>query len=71
MATYGGQFTLTVAACTREPFSFHLRVGECLLTIVDLPRVGECTSRDMEYTSLYREHLPRLDLVLWPTGYWR
>lgn len=54
-----------VAACTREPLSFHLRVGERLLTIVDLPGVGECTSRDVEYTSLYREQLPRLDLVLW------
>lgn len=54
-----------VAACTRKPLSFHLRVGERLLTIVDLPGVGECTSRDVEYTSLYREQLPRLDLVLW------
>lgn len=51
-----------VAACAREPLSFHLRVGERLLTIFDLPRVSECTSRDVEYTSLCREQLPRLDL---------
>ena len=35
------------------------------MTIVDLPGVGESSARDTEYAALYREQLPRLDLVLW------
>jgi predicted GTPase len=35
------------------------------MTIVDLPGVGESGIRDAEYAALYREQLPRLDLVLW------
>lgn len=54
-----------VAACTREPLHFRLQVGERLMTIVDLPGVGESNARDAEYAALYREQLPRLDLVLW------
>lgn len=54
-----------VAACTREPLRFRLQVGERFMTIVDLPGVGESGVRDTEYTALYREQLPRLDLVLW------
>jgi hypothetical protein len=54
-----------VAACTREPLRFRLQMGERYMTLVDLPGVGESQSRDAEYVNLYREHLPRLDLVLW------
>lgn len=54
-----------VAACTREPLRFRLQVGERFMTIMDLPGVGESGVRDTEYTVLYREQLPRLDLVLW------
>ena len=54
-----------VAACTREPLQFRLQVGERFMTIVDLPGVGESGARDTEYAALYREQLPRLDLVLW------
>ena len=54
-----------VVACTREPLRFRLQVGERFMTIVDLPGVGESESRDAEYATLYRQHLPRLDLVLW------
>lgn len=54
-----------VAACTREPLRFRLQVGERFMTIVDLPGVGESGVRDTEYAALYREQLPRLDLVLW------
>ena len=54
-----------VAACTREPLRFRLQVGERFMTIVDLPGVGESGARDTEYAALYREQLPRLDLVLW------
>ena len=54
-----------VAACTRESLRFRMQVGEQFMTIVDLPGVGESSARDTEYTALYREQLPRLDLVLW------
>ncbi|HDX8562266.1 TPA: GTPase family protein [Klebsiella oxytoca] len=54
-----------VAACTREALRFRLNVGERVMTIVDLPGVGESKARDAEYADLYLEHLPRLDLVLW------
>ncbi|TKJ90768.1 GTPase family protein [Erwinia persicina] len=54
-----------VAACTREPLRFRLQLGGRSMTIVDLPGVGESEIRDAEYAALYREQLPRLDLVLW------
>ncbi|HHX8749802.1 TPA: GTPase family protein [Morganella morganii] len=54
-----------VAACTREALRFRLQVGERVMSIVDLPGVGESQTRDAEYAALYRRQLPRLDLVLW------
>lgn len=54
-----------VAACTREPLQFRLQVGDRFMTLVDLPGVGENGARDTEYAALYREQIPRLDLLLW------
>ncbi|MGP2869917.1 GTPase family protein [Serratia nevei] len=54
-----------VAACTRKPLQFRLQLGKRFMTIMDLPGVGESELRDAEYVALYREQLPRLDLVLW------
>ncbi len=54
-----------VTACTREPLRFRLKICDHFMTIVDLPGVGESGARDTEYASLYREQVPRLDLVLW------
>ncbi|EKH9011535.1 GTPase family protein [Salmonella enterica] len=54
-----------VAACTRKPLQFRLQLGKRFMTIMDLPGVGEFELRDAEYAALYREQLPRLDLVLW------
>ncbi|HBL0733218.1 GTPase family protein [Enterobacter roggenkampii] len=54
-----------VVACTREPLRFRFQVGGRFMTLVDLPGVGESGARDTEYAGLYREQLPRLDLVLW------
>lgn len=54
-----------VAACTQKPLQFRLQVGKRFMTIMDLPGVGESELRDAEYAALYREQLPRLDLVLW------
>lgn len=54
-----------VEACTREPQRVRLRFGQHYLTLVDLPGVGESLDRDDEYRELYREQLPKLDMVLW------
>ncbi|EOI7389709.1 GTPase family protein [Yersinia enterocolitica] len=54
-----------VVACTREPLRFRFQVGGRFMTLVDLPGVGESDARDTEYSALYREQLPRLNLVLW------
>ncbi|HEI6833083.1 TPA: GTPase family protein [Yersinia enterocolitica] len=54
-----------VVACTREPLRFRFQVGGQFMTLVDLPGVGESDARDTEYSALYREQLPRLNLVLW------
>ncbi|EMS9660355.1 GTPase family protein [Klebsiella aerogenes] len=54
-----------VAACTRKTLLFRLQLGKHVMTIMDLPGVGESGLRDEEYAKLYREQLPRLDLVLW------
>lgn len=54
-----------VVACTREPLRFRFQVGGRFMTLVDLPGVGESGARDTEYSALYREQLPRLNLVLW------
>ncbi|HCA7355801.1 TPA: GTPase family protein [Citrobacter freundii] len=54
-----------VAAGTRKPLQFRLQLGKRFMTIMDLPGVGESELRDAEYAALYREQLPRLDLVLW------
>ena len=54
-----------VTSCTRKPLRFRLQLGKRFMTIMDLPGVGESKLRDAEYAALYREQLPRLDLVLW------
>lgn len=35
------------------------------MILLDVPGVGESSDRDAEYDALYRQWLPRLDLVLW------
>lgn len=55
-----------VEACTREPEEFLLSLDErSQITLVDVPGVGETKERDIEYAELYRNLLPKLDLVLW------
>ncbi|MBQ0688625.1 50S ribosome-binding GTPase [Providencia rettgeri] len=54
-----------VEACTRQPQQVKLRFGQHTLTLVDLPGVGESQQRDEEYRELYREWIPKLDMVLW------
>ena len=45
--------------------AFACRLATAYITLMDLPGVGESGARDTEYAALYREQLPRLDLVLW------
>lgn len=54
-----------VSSCTRDALRFQLNVNNRLLTLIDLPGVGENQQRDREYTSLYLRLLPDVDLILW------
>jgi len=54
-----------VASCTREAIRFTLNTGGRVMTLVDLPGVGESLAYDQEYRQLYQSILPELDLILW------
>lgn len=56
-----------IAACTREPqhILLSLTEGGSGIVLVDVPGVGESRDRDIEYSELYKNLLPELDLVLW------
>lgn len=57
--------THDLTACTREPQRLVLNVGECSMTLVDLPGIGETPEYDEEYKSLYHSLLTELDLIIW------
>ena len=54
-----------VGACTRTAQEVQLGIGSKGMKLLDVPGVGESGVRDEEYDRLYREWLPKLDLVLW------
>lgn len=54
-----------VEACTRETQEVRIQFGKRAIRLIDIPGVGESAVRDGEYEKLYRELLPKLDLVLW------
>ncbi len=54
-----------VESCTRETQEVRIQFGKRSIRLIDIPGVGESTARDSEYEQLYRELLPKLDLVLW------
>ena len=55
-----------VKACTRDVQEVLLDMGNNKkIQLIDVPGVGESTYRDNEYSELYAELLPELDLVLW------
>lgn len=54
-----------VEACTRETQEVRIQFGKRSIRLIDIPGVGESAERDGEYEQLYRELLPKLDLVLW------
>ncbi len=55
-----------IAACTREPKEVLLQIGKSKgITLLDVPGLGENSTRDSEYSELYSKLLPELDLVLW------
>lgn len=57
--------TSDLLGCTREPQRIVLTVGECSMTLVDLPGVGETPEYDAEYSALYQKLLTELDLIIW------
>jgi len=54
-----------IAACTRTAQQVRLNFAGKGMTLLDVPGVGESGDRDAEYDALYRQWLPKLDLVLW------
>lgn len=54
-----------IAACTRTAQQVRLNLAGKGMTLLDVPGVGESGDRDAEYDALYRQWLPKLDLVLW------
>lgn len=54
-----------VEACTRNTQEVILKMGDNGIKLIDVPGVGESTTRDEEYGKLYANLLPELDLVLW------
>lgn len=56
-----------VEACTRETKEVLVSIGDNNkgITLIDVPGVGESRDRDDEYSNLYKELLPELDLILW------
>lgn len=55
-----------IDACTRQPqeITLALKNGKGI-SLIDVPGVGENETRDAEYATLYRNLLPKLDLLLW------
>jgi uncharacterized protein len=56
-----------VHACTRVPQEIFVRITEAGsgIRLIDLPGVGESQLRDSEYSELYKQWIPKLDLVVW------
>jgi len=54
-----------IQGCTREAQRLMLSIGERRMTIVDLPGLGETPEYDHQYTHLYNQLLPELDLIVW------
>jgi hypothetical protein len=54
-----------VEACTRDVQELRISFGQRSLKLIDIPGVGESANRDKEYEALYKELLPKLDLILW------
>ncbi len=55
-----------IDACTRSTQEMILGLDNGKgITLMDVPGVGENQERDDEYSELYQQLLPKLDLVLW------
>ena len=56
-----------INACTREPQEIFVKISEAGagIKLIDLPGVGESQLRDAEYSELYKQWIPKLDLIIW------
>jgi len=55
-----------VQACTRNPQEALMNIAhDKKILLLDVPGVGENNLRDKEYSDLYQQLLPELDLILW------
>jgi uncharacterized protein len=54
-----------VAACTRAPQEILVGNDQGGIVLVDVPGIGEDPTHQKEYTELYMNFAPQLDLILW------
>ena len=56
-----------ISACTRTPQEIFVKISESGsgIKLIDLPGVGESQLRDLEYSELYKQWIPNLDLIIW------
>lgn len=55
-----------IEACTRNAQEVLMQITQDKqILLLDVPGVGETNLRDREYSDLYQELLPNLDLILW------
>jgi hypothetical protein len=55
-----------IEACTRNAQEVLMKITQDKqILLLDVPGVGETNLRDREYSDLYQELLPNLDLILW------
>lgn len=56
-----------IHACTKAPQEIFIKISEAGsgIKLIDLPGVGESQLKDTEYAELYRQWIPKLDLIVW------
>lgn len=56
-----------VYACTKSPQEIFIQIANSGsgIKLIDLPGVGENILKDEEYSALYKEWIPKLDLAIW------
>lgn len=57
--------TSAIKGCTRDVGEVTLEINGKKLYLVDVPGVSESLKHDEEYFNLYKELLPKLDLLIW------
>lgn len=54
-----------VGGCTRKVQHITAKIGKMNVFLVDFPGIAENQKWDQSYIELYKEHLDKLDIILW------